>query len=125
MLVPEPNSVTTKTAAPAAVRPRRLATAAPRRPARLRRRPSRPRGGERSRVRSSSAAIRRPCANLVEQGKAEKNPEVCAKDGPIKSERLVVDPASKGVKNVLVYLPKPTAVNEDAKKAAASAKLDV
>ena len=61
---------------------------------------------------------------LQEQGKAAKDPNVCAKDGPIKSERLVVDPAGKGVKNVLVYLPKPTAVNEDAKKAAAAAKVD-
>jgi plastocyanin len=34
------------------------------------------------------------------------------------SERLVVDAATKGVKNVLVYLPRPSAVNEDAKKSA-------
>ena len=60
----------------------------------------------------------------MEQGKAEKNPEVCAKDSPIESERLVVDPATKGVKNVLVYLPRPTAVNEDAKKAMAGRKVD-
>ena len=66
-----------------------------------------------------------PAAKILQdKGKAAKNPEVCAKDGPIKSERLVVDPASKGVKNVLVYLPKPTAVNEDAKKAAAAAKIE-
>ena len=64
-----------------------------------------------------------PAAVLQEKGKAAKDPEVCAKDGPIKSERLVVDPASKGVRFALVYLPKPTAVNEDAKKAAASAKI--
>jgi plastocyanin len=63
-------------------------------------------------------------ANLQEQGKAAKDPNVCAKDGPIKSERLVVNAAGKGVKNVLVYLPKPTAVNDDAKKAAAAAKVD-
>jgi plastocyanin len=65
-----------------------------------------------------------PVSILQEQGKAAKDPNVCAKDGPIKSERLVVDAAGKGVKNVLVYLPKPTAVNEDAKKAAAAAKVD-
>jgi plastocyanin len=53
---------------------------------------------------------------LQEKGKAAKNPEVCAADGPIVEERLVVDAASKGVKNVLVYFPRPTAVNEDAKK---------
>ena len=55
-----------------------------------------------------------PQKTLVEQGKAEKNPDVCAKDGPIKAERLVVGDG-KGVKNVLVYLPKPTAVNPEAK----------
>ncbi len=58
---------------------------------------------------------------LVEKGKAAKNPEVCAKDSPILSERLVVDGATKGVRNVFVYLPRPTAINEDAKKAAAGA----
>jgi plastocyanin len=59
-------------------------------------------------------------SELVPQGKAPKNPEYCAKDGPIKSERLVVDPATKGVKFALVYLPKPTAVNEEAKSKAAT-----
>ncbi len=58
---------------------------------------------------------------IVEKGKADKNPEWCAKDNPILSERLVVDAATKGVKNVLVYLPRPTAVNEDSKKAASGA----
>jgi len=58
---------------------------------------------------------------LVEKGKAAKNPEWCAKDNSIMNERLVVDGATKGVKNVLVYLPRPTAVNEDAKKAASGA----
>jgi plastocyanin len=55
---------------------------------------------------------------LQAQGKAEKNPEICAAKSPIVSERLVVDKASKAVKNVLVYIPRPTSVNEDAKKAA-------
>ena len=45
---------------------------------------------------------------LAEKGKAAKDPEVCAKDAPLVSERLVVDGATKGVKNVLVYLSKPT-----------------
>lgn len=61
---------------------------------------------------------------LVEQGKAAKNPDVCAKDRPIMNERLVVDSATKGVKNVLVYLPRPTAKNEDAMKAALSATVE-
>ena len=60
---------------------------------------------------------------LAEKGKAAKDPEVCAKDAPIVSERLVVDGATKGVKNVLVYLPKPTGVNDEAKKAVSSAKI--
>ncbi len=48
-----------------------------------------------------------------------KDSAVCATN-EIKSERLIVD-ASKGVKNVIVYLPKPTAVNPEAKSAKASA----
>lgn len=59
--------------------------------------------------------------DLVEKGKAPKDPEVCAKEGSIKSERLVVDATSKGVKYALVYLPKPTAVNDKAKAAASKA----
>lgn len=54
---------------------------------------------------------------LQDKGKAEKDPTICAADAPIVSEQLVVDSASKGVKNVLVYFPRPTAVNPDAKKA--------
>jgi hypothetical protein len=60
---------------------------------------------------------------LIEKGKASKDPEFCAADGPIKSERLVVDAATKGVKNVIVYIPKPTAVNDEAKAAAAKASV--
>jgi len=58
---------------------------------------------------------------LQEKGKAEKNPDICAVKAPILSERLIVDPATKGVKNVIVYLPRPTAINEDARKARAAA----
>lgn len=61
--------------------------------------------------------------DLVEQGKAPKDPEFCAKDQPIKTQRLIVDAGSKGVKNVLVYIPKPTAVNPEAKDAAAKAEV--
>lgn len=49
----------------------------------------------------------------------DKDKEVCGKV-PVKSEKLVVDPASKGVKFVLVYLSKPTAVNPEAKSAMAT-----
>lgn len=61
---------------------------------------------------------------LRAKGKAEKDPTVCAKDDPIMNERLVVEGATKGVKNVLVYIPKPSAVNEEAKSKAATAKLE-
>ncbi len=54
---------------------------------------------------------------LQDKGKAEKDITVCAVDAPIVSEKLVVDDASKGVKNVLVYFPRPSAVSDDAKKA--------
>jgi plastocyanin len=60
---------------------------------------------------------------LAPKGNAAKDPTICAVDAPILSERLVVDAASKGVKNVLVYLPKPTAVNEEAKSQSQSAKV--
>ena len=36
------------------------------------------------------------------------------------SERLLVDGATKGVKNLFVYLNRPTSVSEEAKKAAAA-----
>jgi hypothetical protein len=51
-------------------------------------------------------------------GKAEKDPSICAKTAPIVSEKLVVNSGNKGVKNVFVYLQRPTAVNEEAKKEA-------
>ncbi|MGA2699879.1 MAG: hypothetical protein ABSH35_02110 [Isosphaeraceae bacterium] len=57
---------------------------------------------------------------VFEKGKAAKDPDVCAKDAPLLSERLVVDGGTKGVKNVLVYLNKPTSVSDEAKKAAAA-----
>ncbi len=62
-----------------------------------------------------------PAVNILQpQGKASKDPEVCAKEGPITNERLVVDAASKGVKNVLVYIPKPVGAISDQAKSAAS-----
>ena len=60
---------------------------------------------------------------LAEKGKAAKDPEVCAVGTSIVSERVVVDEATKGVKNVLVYIPKPTAVNDEAKSNAQSAQV--
>ena len=39
-------------------------------------------------------------------------------------EKLVVNSGNKGVKNVFVYLQQPTAVNEEAKKAAMAKHLE-
>jgi hypothetical protein len=60
---------------------------------------------------------------LFEKGKAAKDPNVCAKDAPLVSERLLVDSGTKGVKNVLVFLNKPTRVSAEAKSAAATARV--
>ncbi len=57
---------------------------------------------------------------LVAKGDASvKDAAVCATNG-INSEKLVVDPESKGVRWAIVYLPKPSAVNEEAKSEALS-----
>jgi plastocyanin len=60
---------------------------------------------------------------LVTKGDSKvKDSAVCAV-GDIKSERLVVDSASKGVKNVIVFIAKPTAVDPAAKAAKATTKV--
>lgn len=41
-----------------------------------------------------------------------KDAEYCLKEGPIKDETIVVDPETKGVANVFVYLVKPSAIHE-------------
>jgi plastocyanin len=56
---------------------------------------------------------------VAKDSKDAKDAAICAKN-EIKAERLVVDSGSKGVKNVIVYIPKPTAVNPEAKSAKAS-----
>jgi len=62
---------------------------------------------------------------LVAKGQAPKDPDVCAKDAPIPSERLIVDAGTKGVKNVLVYIPKPAGkVSDEAVSAAKQAKIE-
>jgi hypothetical protein len=55
--------------------------------------------------------------------RVDKNPEVCAKT-PLKSERLVVDEASKGVRYALVYIPRPTKKNPEAVSAASQATVE-
>jgi len=58
-----------------------------------------------------------PAKVLVEKGKANKDPEICAKDAPIVSRELVVDPKTKGVAYGFAYLVRPkgdsTAIVQD------------
>lgn len=61
-------------------------------------------------------AVPKP-ANVVEVGKAPKDPTICSKDEAVPSEKLVVDPATKGVANAFVYLVKPKGKNAEAEKA--------
>ncbi len=60
---------------------------------------------------------------LVNKGdKSVTGGEICsAKE--IDSERLVVDPKTKGLRYAIVYIPKPTAVNPEAAAAAKSAEV--
>lgn len=53
---------------------------------------------------------------LEEKGKADKDPLVCARDKPIFSRELVVDPDSKGVSYAFAYLVRPRGENPDAVK---------
>jgi hypothetical protein len=56
-----------------------------------------------------------PAAKVdIEQGKATKDPEICAKDRPILSREIVVDPKTKGVANSFVYLVRPKGKNPEA-----------
>jgi hypothetical protein len=52
-----------------------------------------------------------PAKVEVEAGKANKDPEICAKDQPIASHELEVDPKSKGVSNGYAYLVRPKGSN--------------
>ena len=60
---------------------------------------------------------------LIPKGKATKDPQVCAAEEPILKDVLIVNPENKGVKNVLVYLPKPTAVAPEALSAKQGAEV--
>jgi len=52
----------------------------------------------------------------VEQGKATKDPDVCAKNQPILSREIVVDPKTKGVAQGFAYLVRPKGTNPVAVK---------
>jgi hypothetical protein len=62
-------------------------------------------------------AVPPPVKVDVEKGKATKDPEVCAKDQPILSREIVVDPNTKGVANSFAYIVRPKGANPEAVKA--------
>ena len=58
----------------------------------------------------------------MEKGKATKDPVyLCASE--LSRERMVVDAGTKGVKNVLVFLRRPSAVKPEAKQAASTVEV--
>lgn len=63
-------------------------------------------------------------ANLPERPplKIEKDKDWCEKGGPVLDPKLIVDPKTKGVRNVFAYLRKPSAVHPDYPKTAADVK---
>jgi len=58
--------------------------------------------------------------NLIEVGASTKDPNVCAKDAPIPAREVIVDPATKGVRNGFAYLVRPQGANADAVQAIVS-----
>jgi hypothetical protein len=57
-----------------------------------------------------------PAPNLIEKGRAPKDPDVCARDKAIPSRELVVDPKTKGIAYGFAYLSKPSGTNPAAVK---------
>ena len=57
-----------------------------------------------------------PVRVLEQKGKAEKDPNVCAKDRPILSRELVIDPETKGVSYAFAYISRPKGNNPEAVK---------
>ena len=57
-----------------------------------------------------------PVRVLEQTGKAEKDPNVCAKSKPIVSRELVVDPETKGVSYAFAYISRPKGSNSEAVK---------
>jgi hypothetical protein len=58
-----------------------------------------------------------PIAVLQAVGKADKDPNICAKSKPILSRELVVDPKTKGIAYAFAYLVRPKGENPGAVKA--------
>jgi hypothetical protein len=59
---------------------------------------------------------------LVQKGKSTKDPEICAKDEPIISRSLVIDPDSKGVAHAFAYLVRPKGDSTEASRSLVAGK---
>src|SRR5208283_6053037 len=57
-----------------------------------------------------------PARVLIEKGRAQKDPEICAREAAIPNRELVVDPKTKGVAYGFAYLVKPKGSNPGAVK---------
>jgi hypothetical protein len=55
-----------------------------------------------------------PVKVLEAQGKAAKDPEVCARDKPVLSREVAVDPKTKGVAYGFAFIAQPKGANPDA-----------
>lgn len=55
-----------------------------------------------------------PARALIEKGRAQKDPEICAREAAIPNHELVVDPKTKGVAYGFAYLVKPKGSNPGA-----------
>jgi hypothetical protein len=53
---------------------------------------------------------------LVEVGKARQNKEVCAASAPVLDNELIVEPATRGIRDAIVYVTRPTGSNPEAVK---------
>jgi plastocyanin len=60
---------------------------------------------------------------LVAKGSDVKDAQVCAAQD-VPNEKLIVDPTTKGVRNAIVYIPRPTTVNPAAQAAAEKAVVE-
>jgi hypothetical protein len=58
-----------------------------------------------------------PVKVLAEPGKVTQDPNVCARDKPILSRELSVDPATKGLAHAFAYLSRPKGRNPEAVRA--------
>ena len=57
-----------------------------------------------------------PARALIEKGRAQRDPEICAREAAIPNRELVVDPKTKGVVYGFAYLVKPKGSNPGAVK---------